>query len=252
MRETRPRASRSLCRLPSPHATLTITSSALSSGTQNTIYSADYKPLVAPHRTRGQSPRQPSRRAQPRGIDWSHLGKTNWSGNFSFGVTVKDAGSPAQTTAATATLSLVQAGASLAITTTSLPGGVPNKTYSATLNATGGTSPYTWSLTSGSLPNGLALAASTGIITGQPTTSSSASLTFKVTDSSSPLQTMSITLTLAVAPVALAITTSSLSSGVSGTTYSNLLQASGGTTPYTWSVSKGSLPAGLAWPLPQA
>jgi hypothetical protein len=173
-------------------------------------------------------------------------GKPTGSGNFSFGVTVKDAGSPAQTTSATATLSLVQAGASLAITTTSLPGGVPNTSYSATLNATGGTSPYTWSLTSGSLPYGLALAASTGIISGQPTTSSSTSLTFKVTDSSSPAQTTSITLALVVAPVALAITTSSLPSGVNGTTYSNLLQASGGTTPYSWSVNKGSLPAGLS------
>src|SRR6476619_6604519 len=43
------------------------------------------------------------------------------------------------------------------------------KAYSAMLAASGGTAPMTWTLTSGTLPAGLALNAQTGAITGTPT-----------------------------------------------------------------------------------
>lgn len=71
--------------------------------------------------------------------------------------------------------------------------------YSATLSAYGGTTPYTWSITSGSLPAGLTLS-SGGMITGQPTADSGSpySLTFKVTDSSSTAKTATQGLSLAV------------------------------------------------------
>ena len=143
------------------------------------------------------------------------------------------------------TLSVAAAGSALAIVTTALPGGIPNQTYNTALNATGGTSPYTWTLTSGTLPAGLSFATSTGVISGKPTVSGTASLTFSVADSSSPVQTKSVTLSLVVAPLALSITTTSLPGGTSGSSYSNLLQATGGTAPYAWTISSGSLPAGL-------
>jgi len=118
--------------------------------------------------------------------------------------------------------------------------------YSATLAAKGGTTPYTWSLTSGALPAGLSLNASTGAITGTPTTAvTSTPLTFKVTDSGSPAGTQSVNLTLTISAPTLAITTSSLPSGQVGTAYSATLVATGGTTPYTWSLTSGTLPAGL-------
>jgi Putative Ig domain len=227
-------------------ATLTITSSALASGTQNSTYTST---LQATGGT-GAYTWSISSGILPAGLSLAAStgivsGKPTGSGNFSFGVTVKDSGSPAQSTSATVTLSVVQAGSALAISTTTLPGGVPNTTYSTTLNATGGKSPYTWSLTSGTLPAGLSLAASTGVISGKPTASGTSNLTFSVSDSSSPVQTKTVALSLVVAPPALAITTSSLPSGTSGSSYSNLVQASGGTTPYSWSIASGSLPAGL-------
>ena len=74
----------------------------------------------------------------------------------------------------TVNLTLTIAPATLVITTTSLPDGQINVAYSTTLAATGGTTPYTWSLTSGTLPSGLSLNASTGAITGTPTVSVSA------------------------------------------------------------------------------
>ena len=56
----------------------------------------------------------------------------------------------------------------LQITASSLPGGRVQTVYSSTLQATGGTAPYTWSLFSGLLPNGLTLS-SNGTISGTPT-----------------------------------------------------------------------------------
>ena len=54
----------------------------------------------------------------------------------------------------TGSTTLTVQSAPLAITTTSLPNGVVNMAYSATLTASGGTLPYTWSIASGSLPSG--------------------------------------------------------------------------------------------------
>src|SRR5258708_9662896 len=56
---------------------------------------------------------------------------------------------------------------SLAITTSSLPAGQTGAAYQATLAASGGTTPYSWSLASGSLPGGLALNAGSGAISGK-------------------------------------------------------------------------------------
>src|SRR5262245_36881132 len=68
----------------------------------------------------------------------------------------------------------------LAITTNSLPVGVQGQPYTATLAATGGTPPYTWSIVSGTLPAGLSLGTSTGVISGTPTATGVSNATFKV------------------------------------------------------------------------
>ena len=83
---------------------------------------------------------------------------------------------------ATATLPITVA-STLAITTTSLPNAVVGKAYSATLAATGGTTPYTWSILTGALPAGLVLSPA-GAISGTPTAAGSSSPEFEVTDNS--------------------------------------------------------------------
>jgi hypothetical protein len=134
----------------------------------------------------------------------------------------------------------------LTITTASLPNGKVGVLYSQILTATGGTTPYTWGLASGTLPAGLALNALTGVISGTPPAAANAApLTFKVIDSSSPAQTVNANLALTIAPATLTITTTSLASGQAGTAYSQTLTAIGGTVPYTWALTSGTLPAGL-------
>ena len=62
----------------------------------------------------------------------------------------------------------------LSITTTSLSQGQTGVAYSATLSATGGTSPYSWSIKSGNLPAGLSLS-SAGAISGTPSAAGASS-----------------------------------------------------------------------------
>lgn len=226
--------------------------------------------------------------------------------------------------------------AALTITTASpLPAGVVGVPYSQTLSATGGQPPYSWSVVAGSLPTGLALAPSTGILNGTPSASGSINFTVQVSDGAQPtpltttkifslavtatapilntlnpsstiaggpaftltvngsnfassstvrwngvnrtttfvsgsqltaaipatdiatVGTASITvlnpgpstsnaLTFTISGPGLTITTNSpLPQGTVGASYSQTLAASGGTTPYTWSLTSGSLPTGL-------
>lgn len=76
----------------------------------------------------------------------------------------------------------------LEITTTSLPNGGVETLYTATLEAVGGTEPYTWSISVGSLPPDLTLDSATGVISGTPTTEGDYDFTVQVEDSSDPVQ----------------------------------------------------------------
>src|ERR1035441_6939038 len=135
----------------------------------------------------------------------------------------------------------------LNITTTSLPSATLNYTYSTTLGASGGVTPYAWSITSGSLPPGLNLDPTSGVISGMATTVGSYPFTLQVSDSQTPPATAAAPLSITVNATLtqLSIVTTSLPSGAQNQTYSAMLAATGGLTPYTWSVTAGSLPVGL-------
>lgn len=133
------------------------------------------------------------------------------------------------------------------ITVTSLANGQVGTPYSQPLTTIGGAPPYTWSIALGTLPVGVALNSSTGLIGGVPTAPVNAvMLTFKVADSSSPAQTSNISLPLTIVPAGLVISTTSLPTGTVGTPYSQTVNATGGTPPYTWTLTLGALPAGIA------
>jgi C1A family cysteine protease len=82
----------------------------------------------------------------------------------------------------------------LVITTKSLPAGKLGQTYTATLQASGGTPPYTWSA-SGTLPGGIGFS-SAGILSGKPTQKGNFSVTFGVKDSSAGMSDDALNLTV--------------------------------------------------------
>ncbi len=218
----------------------------------------------------------------------------------------------------------------------SLPTGAVHQTYNAVLSVNGGTSPYQFSIGSGSLPPGLTLNPATGSFTGQPTTLGLYSFEVVVTDSprsdrgsqsyavqisspggggsgvsvsvsptsatvtsggtqqfsatvtgtantavtwtasagsvnskglytapsvqsqtqatvtatsqadSSKSATAAVTINPSQGGQGLQIATSGLPQGQQNESYSAEFTATGGTQPYSWSVTSGSLPAGLA------
>lgn len=116
---------------------------------------------------------------------------------------VQDSSSPVLIQSVTVPMTV---NAALTPTTTSLAGAQVGKPYAATLTAAGGTPPLTWSLAAGSLPAGLSLAPSTGVISGTPTAAvNSDALTFAVADSNVPSQQKSVSLALSVAPAIISI-----------------------------------------------
>ena len=128
----------------------------------------------------------------------------------------------------------------LTITTSALPNGQVGKAYSAMLAASGGTAPMTWTLTSGTLPAGLALNAQTGAITGTPTaTVAAAALTFAVTDSSSPAKSDSAPLHLNVSPSTITVSASPARTGLAVTQTLHLTATTNDNAGVAWSVGAG-------------
>ena len=108
------------------------------------------------------------------------------------------------------------------------PSGEANVAYSNQLTVTGGTSPFTWSVSSGSLPPGLTLNASTGLLSGTPTTAGTYTFTVKVTDASGLSDTKPVTLTIIPGP---SMTFAPPPGGWTNTVYGYTLTETGGTSP---------------------
>jgi hypothetical protein len=162
------------------------------------------------------------------------------AGSSNFTIGVSDAAQATTSKAYTLTIDTT-----LTITTNGvLPGGSAGSSYSQTLAASGGTLPYTWSV-SGTLPPGLSLNASTGVLSGSPSASGSFTFTVQVADSNHSTASKQFAIMIAPSGQPLSITTGTLPGATQGTAYSQTLTASGGKPPYTWSITTGALPTSL-------
>ncbi len=117
-----------------------------------------------------------------------------------------------------------------------LPNGTQSTAYSQTVTASGGTGPYTFAITSGSLPAGLSLS-SGGVISGTPTGSGVSSFTVGATDSVG--NTGARAYTVNIGTVSLTVSPASLPAGSQNVAYSQTVTASGGTGPYTFAIVLG-------------
>ncbi|XLA05876.1 putative Ig domain-containing protein [Xanthomonas campestris pv. raphani] len=170
-------------------------------------------------------------------------GTATVEGSFNFTVTATDA----NTFTASQAYAVTVAGPNLALPASSLPAGTAGQAYAAAISpATGGTAPYSYALTAGALPSGVVLDAATGTLSGTPTVSGTFNFTLTVTDSTpSPAAQASQSYTPSIAAATLVPGQPTLPPAVRGTPYSQVLTATGGVAPYTYSVASGTLPAGL-------
>ncbi len=171
-------------------------------------------------------------------------GTPTMAGTSTFTAQVQDAAGSRAT--ATFTVPVTAAQTPVRITLSSPAPAVANMPYTGTIPVTGGTGTYNCTISSGSLPAGLALGSNCQI-TGTPTTPGSTTVTVVATDSSNPTNSGSGPVTVTVNPSAVTITAGTLPNGTVGTPYSSAIGVTGGTAPYTCSVVSGSLPAGLAF-----
>ncbi|WP_316837546.1 MBG domain-containing protein [Pedobacter nutrimenti] len=115
-------------------------------------------------------------------------------------------------------------------------------TYSTTLTSSGGTTPYTYTVMAGTLPTGLSLS-SGGVLSGTPTASGAFNFTITSTDAVSFTGSQAYTVTILIPTIVL--NPASLPNGSLNSAYSQAITASGGTAPYSYTISSGSLPPGI-------
>ncbi|WP_313393575.1 putative Ig domain-containing protein [Pseudomonas sp.] len=264
--------------------------------------------------------------ASASGTSITYKPNPGFAGSDSFTYTATGPGG----TSNTATVSVTVTAPTIALTPTSIPGATVATAYSATLTASGGSSPYTYSLTTGTLPAGISLSTA-GVLSGTPTAAGSFNFTITATDNTGFTGTQAynlsvgeaapvagnisltvaansnvnpVTLNLSGGPVAsvavasnashgvasasgtsitykpnpgfagsdsftytatgpggtsntatvsvtvtaptIALTPTSIPGATVATAYSATLTASGGSSPYTYSLTTGTLPAGIS------
>lgn len=136
---------------------------------------------------------------------------------------------------------------SLFIVTTSIPTPGAGSTYTAAIAATGGSSPYNFSISSGVLPSGLTLNSSSGLISGTVNfAAQGAAYVFTVTCNDSTGLSASRTYSGFVGTYTLSLVPGALQSATPGTSYNAVVSTVGGQAPYVYSVTAGTLPVGLS------
>ena len=226
-----------------PSITISPTTSALTSGTVGTTYTSTISAAggVAPYTYSVTSGRFPP------GLILNPLtgvisGVPTLAGTYEFLVTVTDRDGCMGAMAYTLIVNCP--GITLTPTTSALASGTTGTAYTQTISASGGVAPYTYAVTSGSLPTGLLLDPLTGVISGTPTQAGFYNFIITATDSDGCMAAMAYSITINCPSITFN-TASPLTPGTVGTAYTQTISVSGGVAPLTFSVTGGALPPGL-------
>lgn len=161
------------------------------------------------------------------------------AGSYTFTV---NADAPPRTGTATYTIEIAEP-VSLELSPATLSDGTVGTTYSEWLSTSGGEQPYSYEIVEGSLPDGITLVGAN--ITGTPTSSGTSTFKVKVTDSASATGEIEYVLTVNPRTPVVTPNLEFLAAGHVGTPYSALIGAAQGISPYTFSITGGTLPPGL-------
>jgi hypothetical protein len=175
-------------------------------------------------------------------------GTAKTPGSYPFTITATDSSANSKTGSHAYTLRVIQAQGAITLSPANLPDAQAGTPYTQQITAAGGTAPYTFSVTTGTLPPGMSLNPSTGTISGGAKAPGSYPFTITATDSSANGKTGSHAYTLQVTPfpVVLTISPPSLPGGDCNAPYQETITAAGGTAPYSFALTTGTLPAGLS------
>jgi gliding motility-associated-like protein len=128
------------------------------------------------------------------------------------------------------------------------PGATVGVAYSQTFTGSGGTAPYGFVVSAGTVPTSLSLNTTSGALTGIPTSSGTFNFTIRATDASGNGGPFSGTraYTVTVAPPTIVIAPATVPNGTVAIAYNQTITASGGIAPYSYAITSGALPAGVS------
>jgi Putative Ig domain len=176
------------------------------------------------------------------------IGTPSGTGTSIFTINATDFGTPPLTVPSPVYTVTINPPPPLSIISTAMANGFTGTAYSSAIGSSGGVPPLTWFVPPGTLPPGLELNTSSGLISGTPTTAGVYKFFPTVSDSALPPQQASSAagVTISISTVApLQAVTPPLPAGAVATAYTANLVAKGGVTPYVWSIVGGQLPSGL-------
>lgn len=219
---------------------VTITTTELEAGEVGTAYSAQLQAIDGrePYTWRVSAGVLPDGLRLSRTTGLISGTPTADGGTATFTIAVTDTDSPASTDSREFKIVVP-----VVVITTTLAPAADGVAYEVALGAAAGLAPYTWAVSEGTLPDGLTLAADTGLISGTVTAAAmTETFTVSAMDADSPATSAAQELKLVVSPL---ITTTTLPDATIGVAYSETAAAAHGVAPYTWSLTAGALPAGL-------
>lgn len=165
------------------------------------------------------------------------------AGTVTFNVVATDSSSGSGPYSITGTYTLTFAAPSISVSPATFPNPAIATAYSQTVTAANGTAPYTYAVTAGALPAGLSLNTS-GVLSGTPTAGGTFNFTITATDANSFTASRAYSVTIGAPTVT--VNPAAATSAQITTAYSQTFSATGGTAPYTYAVTTGTLPAGLS------